>query len=556
MSSLELEPTAGWALGVLRRRLPAVVLCLLVAVGAALAYSLHSKKEYTATSSVLFSNNNQLGQQVAGLPTVANTDTQSQQDTNVELLKLGDLAQATATQVGHGLTKQAVAGSIDISPDSDTTVVSVSATMTSPALAAQVANVYAQTFVSQQEDSNHQYYSTALATVERQLARLSPAQKLGAQGLSLEDRAQSLATLAQLQSGVAQVAQSAAVPTTPSSPRTKRNLALAAVLGLLIGLALAFGIERLDQRIREPEELEAIYRLPLLGVVPDAGVLKRGSQTALPHGGAAAAFQFIRAHLRYFNVDRDLRTLLVVSDTPGDGKTTIAHRLADAMAAMGASVLLLEADLRRATLAQRLGVEAGPGLAEVLIGAIPLDEAIQSVELQGQAGDPTATHKMDVVIAGALPPNPAEMLESKAMETVIAHARSEYDLVVIDTPPLSVVSDAFPLLLKVDGVVIVASVGRNRRDAARRLRDTLATAGAPTLGVVANRIRARGRKGYEDYSYDYRSAAEPAPPSPDPAQTASSRLDGLLSDDSSEPPIPEKGKGGSGTESATAPTTR
>jgi capsular exopolysaccharide synthesis family protein len=504
-----------------------------------LAYSLHSKKQYTATSALLF-NNAQLGQQVAGLPTTVNNDPQSQQDTNVELLELGDLAQKTATQVGHGLTPQSVAHSIAVTPQGDTTVVNINSTLTSPSLAAQVANAYAETFVTEQNDLNHQYYSTALATVERQLAILPSAEKLGPQGLALENRAQSLATLAQLQSGVAQVAQSASVPTSPSSPRVKRNLVLAAIVGLLIGIVLALAIERFDQRIRDPEELEAIYRLPLLGVVPETGVLKRDSLTSLPQGDAAAAFQFIRAHLRYFNVDRSLQTLLVVSDTPGDGKTTIAHRLAGAMASMGASVLLIEADLRRATLAQRLGLQAGPGLAEVLIGAIPLDETVQTIELPDGPTDPSTGRTMGVVVAGALPPNPAEMLESKAMAAVIDHAKSGYDLVVIDTPPLSVVSDAFPLLQKVDGVIIVSRVGKNRRDSARRLRETLTTAAAPTIGAVANRARARGRTGYDGYSYDYRDAPERAVASPAEDQTASVRLDGLLDDAPREPSIPDK----------------
>ena len=221
-------------------------------------------------------------------------------------------------------------------------------------------------------------------------------------------------------------------------------------------------------------------------------------------------FHLIRAHLRYFNVDKELRTLLVASAAPGDGKTTVARHLAGAAARMGARVLLLEADLRRPTIAQQLDVSSGPGVADVLIGAVSFSEATQLVGLDLQRVDGSGGRSLDVLVVGSsLPPNPGELVETdrrsaNTMETLLEQAKSSYDLVVIDTPPLSAVSDAFPLLRKVDGVIIVGRVGRNRRDVAERLHETLTGAGAPLLGVVANGLKSgrRGSYGY-GYSYDY-----------------------------------------------------
>ena len=275
-----------------------------------------------------------------------------------------------------------------------------------------------------------------------------------------------------------------------------------ACLGLLLGLGVAFLLERLDRRIREPKDLEALYGLPLLGVVPESKALSRstrggGDARAVLPPGESESFQLIRAHLRYFNVDRQLHTLLVASAAPGDGKTTIARHLAGAAARVGSRVLLLEADLRRPTLAQQLDAQSGPGLADVLIGAVPLGEATQTIDLDAPLGEGAKRRTLDVLVAGAtLPPNPGELIESRAMETLLERAQSTYDLIVIDTPPLTAVSDAFPLLRKVDGVVIVGRVGRNRRDVAQRLHETLSGAGAPLLGVIANGFKARRNAPY------------------------------------------------------------
>ena len=160
-------------------------------------------------------------------------------------------------------------------------------------------------------------------------------------------------------------------------------------------------------------------------------------------------------------------------------------------------MLLLEADLRHPTFAQQLDIQSGPGLADLLIGSTSMGGATQSVALEAAPGAGVTGRTMDVLAAGAvLPPNPGELLESPAMDTVLEQAKSAYDLVVIDTPPLNAVSDAFPLLTKVDGVVIVGWVARSRRDAAEQLHQVLASSGAPLLGVIANGSKSGGPDAY------------------------------------------------------------
>jgi succinoglycan biosynthesis transport protein ExoP len=524
------------ALGVLRRRAPWILLCFVLVAGAAFGFSKHQTKKYTATASLVF-NNNQISQQVAGLQAINDSSNQqAQQSTNLKLVQLGDMAEKTANKLGQGLTKEKVKEALSISAQGESNVVDVSATSASPALAADIANTYTEQFVKEQQNSNHDYYASALKLVDKQLASLSPKQKAGTAGLALQDRAQSLGVLAELRNGNVEVAQAATVPTSPSSPKTSRNTALGGVLGLLLGLGVAFSLERFDRRIREPKDLEAVYGLPLLGVVPESSALSRsarrgGDARAILPPGEAESFQLIRAHLRYFNVDRQLRTLLVASAAPGDGKTTIARHLAAAAATMGSSVLLVEADLRRPTLAQQLNVQSGPGLADVLIGAVMQGEATQVIDMDAlPSGDDAKGRTFEVLVAGAtLPPNPGELIESHAMETLLERAQSTYDLVVIDTPPLTAVSDAFPLLRKVDGVVIVGRVGRNRRDVAERLHETLTGAGAPLLGVIANGFKARRNAPYS-YAYDYSYRTVPSS-----ADAESSSPNGAIS---AEEPMP------------------
>lgn len=517
MDTEQTSPSLEQVLGILRRRSPWILLCFVVVASAAYGFSERQIKQYTATASLVF-NNNQLGQQVAGLPAIVGSDPTAQQDTNVQLVQLGDMAAKTASRLGKGLTKEKVSADLSVIAEGDTSVVDVSATAISPLLAADIANTYTGQFVTEQQNSNHAYYASALKLVSKQLAALSLKERAGTAGLALQDRAQSLGVLAELHNGNVQIAQAATLPTSPSSPKVSRNTILGALLGLLLGLGVAFLLERLDRRIREPKDLEAIYGLPLLGVVPESAALSgsaRGAKDAkrtLP-AGEAEAFQLIRAHLRYFNVDRQMHTLLVASAAPGDGKTTIARHLAAAAARMGSRVLLLEADLRRPTLAQQLEIQSGPGVSDVLIGAASLREATQAIDLGHSSGGASGPRTLDVLVAGAvLPPNPGELIESHAMETLLEQVKRTYDLVVIDTPPLTVVSDAFPLLSRVDGVLIVGRVGRNRRDIAERLHETLTGTGAPLLGVVANgfKVARFGSYGYT-YSYDY--AASSAAPS-------------------------------------------
>jgi polysaccharide biosynthesis transport protein len=479
-------------LGILRRRAPLIVLCLVLAAAAAYGYAKRQTKEYTATAAVTFSND-ELSKQIAGLATsISNA---AEEESNLELVRLGSTARV-AQLVGRGLTAGKVSSSLSISGQKESSVVDVAATSTSPELAAAIANAYVGQFVKARKNADRAFFKSALAVVNGQLDQLSRAQRFSTAGVDLEDRAHTLSLLSQLGYSEVQVAGEATVPSSPSSPKVARDTGLGALIGLLLGIAVVLLLERFDRRIRKPNELESIYRLPLVGAVPDSKALAkasggRGKAAVLPQV-EAEAFSLIWAHLRFLNVDREIRSIVVASAEAGDGKTLIARHLAEAGARLGLRVLLVDADMRNPTLADQLGVKPGFGLADVLRGEAAADYAVQTVEFDAAPGEGAAGRVLSVLSAGStLPANPGELLRSRAMTTTLEWTkRAGYDLVVIDTPPLSAVSDAFPLLSGVDGTLLVGRIGHSRRDAAKRVQRVLASSGVVLLGVIANGSRA------------------------------------------------------------------
>lgn len=524
-------------ISVLRRRWLAIALCVVATTGVAVAITAEQRESFTASASLLFSGS-QLDEQVAGLSSGGGAaEARTQQETDVKLLELGPTRARTARRVGHGLTASGVGEALSIAPAGESNLVEVQASAATPALAAQLANVYARTFVGETLHQSRGYYVNALRVIDRQLGALPAARRSGPQGLDLRDRAQSLGILAQMRSGEVSLAERARPPSAPSSPKRTRDAILGAILGLLLGVALAFAAERLDQRIKDPEDLRRAYELPLLGTIPESGALRRAAAAGAGHGhGVEAmparemeAMRMLRAKLRYFNVDRELRVLLLASAVSGEGKSTVALGLAQAAASMGERVLIVEADLRRPSLAGWMGLKATPGLSEALAGVCEAEQAIQVCRLPTRGPGPGGSSSgagrqvLSVITAGAPPPNPGGLLESEAMGRLLSWAAGRYEMVLLDTPPLRMVPDAIPLLRRADGVMLVGRLGASRRDHAARLQGELAGLGARMLGVVANAIRPRGAGygyGYGHYpgrGGEQHGAAGGSPPVSEPA---------------------------------------
>lgn len=495
------EPNREGPWDALQRRwkiIVATAVLLVVVVGAS---SVLQTKQYTASATLLFRSTD-FAQQLFGtnfLP--PSKDPSRDAATNQNLVRLRTVADRTADALKNGLTGAEIADRVTAEPQGASDLVLVKAVDPSPERAARIATEFARQFVQFRRDADQRVVNAAGRLVTRELGAMTPAQKASSQGQSLLRRQGQLEILASLQTGNAELVQAAAVPAHPSSPRTKRNVLLAAVLGLVLGAGIALFVDRLDQGIRSVRDVEQLLPVPVLAQVPRRGGLSAGDTGIHPTSGDLDAFRLLRSHLRYFNVDGKVRTLLVTSAEAGAGKTTVAIGLGLALAQGGDRVVLVEADLRRPALRARLGrTGAREGLAEVLSGELELADALttETVEIAGAGPGPSIT----VLGAGLSAPNPAELLESARMRALLAELREQFDIVVVDSAPPLLIPDSTPLLRIVDGVVAVCRIGGTKRSGASRLAAYLRSIDSPLLGSVVNDIRSSRHGGY-GYGYGY-----------------------------------------------------
>jgi capsular exopolysaccharide synthesis family protein len=308
--------------------------------------------------------------------------------------------------------------------------------------------------------------------------------------------------------------EAAELPGSPASPNTKRNLALGFVLGLMLGLGYAVLRSQLDRRIRTAEQVDREFAgVTVAGAIPETTALVRkkgglvplavtGPRKANDPAHSAEAFLKLRTNLQFMDIDNPPRVIVVTSPLPGDGKSTVALNLAAALSMSDRRVVLIDGDLRRPMVAESFGLIEGLGLTDVLIGSVEFDEVAQRV-----GGLPN----LSVLAAGRIPPNPSEMLGSKAMRRLLERLAEHYT-VIIDAPPVLPVTDAAVLTASADGALVVVSAGKTLDT---HLRDALANLQAVhghTLGVVLNRVAKGAGSGYYGGYYGQPAAGRPEAP--------------------------------------------
>jgi succinoglycan biosynthesis transport protein ExoP len=330
-------------------------------------------------------------------------------------------------------------------------------------------------------DSNGALYSDVL----RRAKELEMAQRSEASNVNILERAE--------------------VPKRPSHPNQLLNLAATFLAAVFFAFLSAFAMEQLDSSIRDVEELESVFKLRPLGVLPLLGGDGERKLFVGPsvRSTAAECLRVVRTNLLFQSSKSALDYILVTSAGPREGKTTLCSNLAATMALAGKKVLLVDTDMRRPRVHQMFDLANRDGIVDVLLGDCTPEEALKRTEIDG----------LDVLVCGTLPNNPAEILSSQAFTALLEHYNKQYDTIFLDSPPALLVTDASILAQRCNGVLVVLRLGQTGR---RHFRDTLralADVHAPLLGVVCNavdvRVRGYGRSGYGyGYGYGYGGYAE------------------------------------------------
>jgi tyrosine-protein kinase Etk/Wzc len=298
----------------------------------------------------------------------------------------------------------------------------------------------------------------------------------------------------------------AVVPQGAISPNIRLNLMLGLIAGLLLAVGIAFFLEFIDDSLKTVEEVERHINRPLYGIIPripEGGFGQDDSRTessglitqASPKSPISEAFRSMRTNIHFADPDQELTTLLVTSAGPSEGKSTIVANLAVTIANSGKKTLLIDCDLRKPNIHNLFQMERGPGLTNTLTGEMDWTEVVK----------PSETENLSIITSGPIPPNPTEMIDSKAMRDQLEVFKKEFDMILFDSPPVVAVTDAAILSSYIEGVLLVVELGRSRASGVLRAIDLLDKVKANLLGLVTNNISASYRYDY-GYYYKYYSA--------------------------------------------------
>jgi tyrosine-protein kinase len=456
-------------LDILRRRWLAVLIIVLTALALASAVTLAMPKKYTATTRLFIAVSG--GESVSDLAQ-GSTFAEKQMSSYAEVAMSPRVLIPVIAELGLRTTPKDLAESVEATVPVNTGVIlEIAATDPDPTQAAGIANAVGR----------------ELATAA---SELSPQKTDGTKSVQ------------------ANTIAAAEVPDKPSSPKILQNLGLGLMLGLLLGLGVAVLRHVLDTKVRNENDVRALTESPILGVV--AYDQEVSSHPVIlrdrPLAAASEAVRRLRTNLQFIDLANRPKSIVISSSIPGEGKSTIAINLAVSLADSGSRVILVDADLRRPSIAEYLGIEGGVGLTTVLIGRAEVEDVVQ----------PLGKTSLDLLPAGQIPPNPSELLGSVAMADLLEQLSGSYDMVLLDSPPLLPVTDAVVLSNLAGGALVVVGADRIHRPQLQQSLESLETAGAHLFGIVMNKIARREAAAYAyGYGSEYGSATrQPKRPTP------------------------------------------
>lgn len=439
-----------------------------------------------------------------------------------ELLMTKPILEEVISNLNLTTNERQLRSMIEVDLLRDTQLIDVSVENTDPVLAANIANKIVEVFSVQNQALQTSRFATSKESLSSQLAQVNQqietaSAALEAVGEDPDDKAERdrlESSLAQYRQTYASLLQSyesvrlaeassvsnvvqveAATPDSiPIRPRTVRNTFLGAIFGLMVGIGLVVMIDLLDDSLN-PEDISRQLGLPVLGVIARHQV-ENGAPVVIsqPRAPVSEAFRSLRTNIQFASVDAPLKTLLITSPSPQDGKSTVAVNLGVSLAQSGSKVAIIDADLRRPQIHMRLGLPNRQGISAVFVQPqIILNGALRN----------TGVDNLFALTSGALPPNPAELLGSDKMINILGQVGEQADILLLDTPPILAVTDAAVLAPRVDGVLLVVKPGVTKLAACKQAIEQLNRVGANILGVVLNDVSMKRSSYRYAYYRDY-----------------------------------------------------
>ncbi len=442
----------------IRTRWLTVLVTATLTVLAALAYTLSQTPQYQASTRLFVST--AAGNSVSELYS-GNRLAQDRVLSYAELIMGETLAQRTVDRLNLDMGAATVKGKVTAKVRPNTVLIDVAVIDSSPVQARDIANALSDEFV----------------VMVREL-------ETPARGAKPDARVV--------------VEQRATVPSSPVGPNKTKNLAGGVLFGVILGIGLALLRDALDNTVKDRETLEQITGSGVVGVVPFDKERRDHPAISFDNDNSpvAEAFRKLRTNLRFLSVDNPPRLIVVTSSTPNEGKSTTAINIALSLAEADHDVLLVDGDMRRPSLGKYLDLVGSVGFSTLLSGAASLDDVLQESRFP----------RLTVLTAGAIPPNPSELLGSMAAKKALSDLAERFDFVIIDTPPLLAVTDGAILAAESDGAIVLVRAGETKRDQLSQGIGILNDVGATVLGSVLTMVPTRGGSGYSYYNYRYGSA--------------------------------------------------
>lgn len=503
-------------LALLRRQRLIVIAVTLVFGGAALALSASQEEEYEAESAVQFNDIARDAQLLGAQELPADTNPLVNAAVKAEEVTSLQTAKRVKRELKTKLSPERLQDAVTTRVGSQTIFVQITARWGDPEFAASLSNAFATVVVDGENQRLEDQLDTTVEDLQTK-ARGDLTNDLGALNVDVLSARQNLIAIGNLRNAVeegtvvpAEVARRAEVPSAPASPKTARNTVLGLIVGLAIGLLVAFVRDSLDRRLRSGKDAHEEFGWPVLGRVGKSALGTTGAARGQNGAGYVApadieAFRILRTNMGALGSDPPVRSVLVTSGVAEEGKSTVAAALAAAATAAGQRVLLVDGDLRRPVLAKRLGLPDGPGLAEYLAGKAGPQDILQTVSVSAVGGgsngsEADGTRTLVCIPAGNPEGEPAELLASDRCRGFLNKVSDAYDLVVIDSSPLLATADPLELMPHVDGVLICVRLPSSTSEEARAVQEAVRLLPERPTGLVVTGAGATdGYYGYYGY---------------------------------------------------------